>query len=263
MKICAIIATRDRPLKAGAVIEVSRSLATGLHELEFVVSCDEDDERTWRWYYQNYSAGKGVRVDIGPRPIGLGECFNRVETDADVVMCMGDDGFPATPYWDEIIACSTAAAFSWHDMGNPGQQTIICATKAWRELTAPMLDPRFPFWFSDTAAAEVYSFVHGAHMPILPIVMANRPGSSPNLRDLDFWWDFYAFTRRERLAQAAAIRATLGLREPPDLADYVRSWEERDARGRRFTAPEPATKPSGRYLIAFAKAEAAMQRAAA
>lgn len=238
-------------------------MASDRHEIEFIAACDSDDQPTELWLRRNY--GDGVRLSIADRPLGLGALFNRVETDADIVMCMGDDGYPATPFWNEIIAryvdgspAGHPVAFAWHDLANPGQPTIICASPRWRDLTHPMLDERFPFWWADTAAAEVYAFVTGQHMPVLPIVMANRPRLNKGLRDMDFWWDFYVATRAERLAKAGEIRRTLGLPAPDDLQGIIRLFEERDERGRAAQFPASTTPPSSRYLVAKANAQAWM-----
>lgn len=265
MKIAAIIATRGNPRKAGAVIEVARAMSSERHELEFITACDTDDTKTTDWLIRQY--GSSIRLSITDRPLGLGACFNRVRTDARIVMCMGDDGYPATPYWDEVIArhveaTTGPAAFAWHDLANPGQPTIICASAEWRSLAHPMLDERFPFWWADTAAAEVFAFATGRQMPVLPIVMANKPKANPNLRDMGFWWSLYSMTRRERLAKAAAIRAALGLPIPENLLEIMDACADRDLRGRSVVWPEPAKPPSDRYIAAKANAEAWMREAA-
>jgi hypothetical protein len=93
-------------------------------------------------------------------------------------------------------------------------------------------------------------------------VLTAKKGLTKSLRDVEFWWDFYVATRRERLFKAAAIREKLKIALPPwKLADMLRAWARRDQEGRAF-AVEYEQKlsaeqgpPSDHYLKAKAVAE--------
>src|SRR5882672_5181381 len=101
MKFACIIATRGHPERVAAVIGSARMLASGQHDLEFLIACDDDDKLTP--FYQFH--GK-VNLSIAPRPLGPGACWNRclALTDAEVVIALPDDGIIATPHWDVICA---------------------------------------------------------------------------------------------------------------------------------------------------------------
>jgi hypothetical protein len=270
MKFATIIATRGRPRQAAAVIEVMRTLSSGQHPLAFIVACDDDDSGT-RSFFESY--GGDVIVSCEPRPPGVTSCWNRCVplVDADVYLALPDDTFCATPNWDvvatevieKISLAPGVAALAWHDTANPGQPTIIMATREWINL-AGLFDTRYPFWFADTAVGEIWSFVTGRGLPIAStLVMASKAGKfNPRLRDMDLWWDLFAATRKERLAVADTIRNTLGITTPPERIDAAKAaWEARDVLGRasshQIVAAIPNPAPvSPEYLAAKAAAEA-------
>ena len=85
----------------------------------------------------------------------------------------------------------------------------------------------------DTAVAEVYSFITGAGLPMLPIDVASKSGewNPKGSRKMKLWWTHYWLTRRERIETASRIRTELNLSTPPNLADLEALWDERDAGG--------------------------------
>lgn len=243
MKFGLIQATRGNPHRAAAVFELARFMASGKHDIEYVISCDDDDPADTAGFFR--SCGRDIAVSCEARPPGTTECINRVvrTLDADVYVGLGDDGFPVTENWDDEIAQFVEKALpvrdlglmAWSDSANPGQPTVLMATREWIAHTGRFLDDRFPFWFSDTCEAETWSFVTYRMMPVLPalqiISRASRP--NPRMRDIDFWWDFYVATRKERLETAATIRARLGIPDNPAALDRVLyAWEQRDLEGR-------------------------------
>lgn len=275
MKIGLIIGTRGNPHRTAAVVETARALASGKHEVSFTVSCDDDDAAT----VQHFNGYPGVRLIVGLRPAGLAEVWNRCVpiADADLIIGLADDGFIATPLWDECLALFATEgrfprdlqAFALHDTANPGQPTVIGRSREWLGRTGgKMIDDRFPFWFADTAYAETWSFVTGEYLPILPITIASRPGRyNPRLRDMGFWWDFYVKTRAERLLLAEQIRRDLGLSLPAGrLRAILDAWEARDRLGRpgaiEIAAALPKREPDDAYLAAYAAARTHMGIAA-
>ena len=267
MKIALIIGTRGRSRLAAAVIESALALASGEHDVQLVVSGDNDDPGT----IYRFSSYPGVRLETGPRPSGVGSVWNRClagvkARGAEIVVALADDGFIATPHWDECLAMLVSEgrfprdllAFALHDTANPGQPTILGGSVEWIDrIGGKMIDDRFPFWFADTAYAETWSFVTGEYLPILPITVASKPGRpNPRLRDMGFWWDFYVMTRGERLMLAERIRRDLGLSLPPGrLRDVLDAWEIRDRLGRpgaiEIAAGLPPREPDARYLAAY------------
>ena len=263
MKITAIIATRGRPAKALAAIEALQLTASGKHDLEVVVACDDDDPADTANFFQAY--GGIVRVDVAPRPAGVGECWNRVAktVDADLMLLMGDDAVITTPLWDEVAAGLMSSRQWPHpdlalaallDAASPGQATMFVMTPKWVRHFG-LLDTRFPFWFADTAIAETYTFVAGEYVPFLPIECQMPPnGFNPRLRDMGLWWTLFASTRQERLERAATVRAELGIPTPANLDAIVQAHEDRDRRGYRdslaLIAAMPNRKPADDAYLA-------------
>lgn len=282
MRIAVILATRGNPQRAAAVLEMARFMASGKHDIEYVISCDDDDPADTAGFFRAYPH---VTVSCAARPPGTMECLNRVvrSLDADVYLGLADDGFPVTEGWDEEAAKFLQTAFptphlgllAWTDNANPGQPTVMMATREWVAHTGRLQDDRFPFWFSDTCEAETWSFVTYRFMPVVPTLQIVSRGGRPNprMRDIDFWWDFYIATRSERLATAARIRATLranGFRcEDNDvlLGRVLAAWAKRDEEG-RANAHELAKLVEFRpmdtgYMLAKSRAQAYLAKAAA
>jgi hypothetical protein len=266
MKIAALIVTRGKPRQVVGIIESMRMLATGDHELEFLVACDDDDPDTVQGLRGNFWPGD-VIIDVGPRPVGVGSCWNRLAklTDADALITLPDDGIIATPRWDHCINWAWRNHDWVHpdlkigglkDQANPGQPTLFVMGKRWVELVGEVLDARYPFWFSDTAIAETYSFITGSGLPMLPIEFASKGGKwNPRLRRMSLWWAHYGLTRVERIGKAMMIQSELGLPVPPNLKDLHALWAKRDADGlpaseeivRQIEKPAPLDE---RYLEA-------------
>lgn len=265
MKFAFMVVTRGNPLRASAVIEVAKSLASGKHEISYIVGCDDDDPETVEFFRK-----RGIAITEGPRPIGLGSVWNRcVETaDADIYCPFPDDSFIALPDWDERITSLGLSVLGWNDLANPGQCTLPIVSRDWIKLTGKLYDERFPFWFYDTCVDELHSFVCGSTI-VIPsdMVLAAKKGLTQNLRDLSFWWDFYVSTRAERLFLAANIRKQLGIQlDQARLSDILSMWEARDKIGRESAkeiekALSAGTMPSPQYLRAKAHAEAYVSKA--
>ena len=171
MKIAALIATRGRPQHVVGIIESMRMLSTGEHEIEFLVACDEDDPADTRKFLLEYPSRNFLKlyIDCKPRPVGPGSLWNRLAklTDADAFITLPDDGIIATARWDHCInwawrnhnwVHSDLKIAGLKDAANPGQPTLFVIGRRWCELVGELLDPRYPFWFSDTAISETFSF---------------------------------------------------------------------------------------------------------
>lgn len=268
MKFAFLMVTRGNPSRAGAVIECAKSLSSGKHEIEYVIGCDRDDDKTHSWFWQNYPE-MGDNVSIGERPVGLGSVWNRLcklVPDADYYCPFPDDVFISLPDWDNYVAQTMGLienpglrVLAWNDIRNSGQCTLPIVSREWLNLVGKLYDDRFPFWFYDTCVDELYTFVSGNRIPIPhPLSFASQKGLTQNLRELPFWWDFYVATRQERLAQAASIRKQLGITIEPAVIDvWRRSWEKRDKIGRdtaadleRALSAEGRKPPSEQYLKA-------------
>lgn len=274
MNVCAIIATRGRPQRAGGVVECARNLMSGRHAVEFVVALDADDARSIDWF----SRFEGVTTYVQPRPIGVGDCWNRAARahPADFYLMLGDDVWIASPGWDAFMVnallqgvegnrfSAQLGIVSWFDAQQPNIASIFGMTAKWIELNGFVFDPRFPFWWGDSALVETAIFATGAGMPgTSSLQFASMPGNvNPRLRDMDLWWALYAATRHERVETAEKIRREAGL---PEVDGYtmgalVAQCEERDAAGLSNVPAVMASianplPPSNEYRIAKANAE--------
>jgi glycosyltransferase involved in cell wall biosynthesis len=242
MNLSVIIATRGRPAQAATVIDALRLMSSGLHAVSYMVACDDDDPEDTAGRFLTDLAAPDIGVYEWKRPAGVGECWNRVVPFAtgDIVLTLTDDALIGTPYWDAVMVDAFAAQKWAHpdlamaclnDTANPGQATLFAFRPAWFRHCG-LFDERFPFWFADTGLAEVYSFLTGEMIPMLPVTAVLKPGVfNPRLREMRLWWRLYACTRMDRLQTAARVRAELGLPEPPNLDDLVAQWMARDLRG--------------------------------
>lgn len=238
MKITAIIATRGRPQKALGAVEALKITASWANELEVVVACDDDDPADTATFFRDYG---GVTVDCGPRPAGVGECWNRVAAKVKdgLILILPDDGVMMTPRWDQkaveffdqhLWPHPDIAIAALQDTASPGEHTLFMLRPGWLKHSW-LLDTRYPFWFADTAIAECYSFIAGKPMPFLPIVVATPSDSfNPRMRDMGLWWALFASTRLERMQNATIVRGELELPWPDNLTQLVEECQQRDLR---------------------------------
>jgi hypothetical protein len=248
MKFKVIINTFKRPLRAIAVAETLRAMKSGKHDVRFTIAYDQEDLNTGLFFQDLdwLDDHEDIGFDCQPRPDSLQDVWNRNLTgDADFFLPMPDDGFCAAPEWDVAIVKMAAkypdprmVVMAWNDQANPGQLTVPIVSKGWLELLGktPLLDPRFPFWFADTAIAETWSFITANGVPIPDyLLLAGKPGEpNPIMRDVDLWWDLYAATRVERIELAEKIARKVGIETGiDDIQSVVAQWCQRDEDGRR------------------------------
>ncbi len=280
MRIAAIVATRNRPQKAGGVVECARDLLSGQHEVEFIVAHDADDQRSVDYF----AAFEGITPYVQPRPIGVGDCWNRAARahPADIYIAMTDDFWMSTPGWDAMLAHSLVSGIEGNmlsaqlgiaafcDPVQPEIAALFGMTARWVETNGFIFDARFPFWWGDSALVEVALFASGQGMPgTASLRFASMPGNvNPRLRDMELWWALFAATRLERVETGRKIARLGGL---PEIDDYkmgalIAGCEERDALGLRnvpdvmASIARPAA-PDAEYLAAKAAAETYLQAA--
>lgn len=287
MKIAVIIATRGRPQRAGGVIECARNLLSGRHDVEFIVALDDDDRRSVNYFGGSapdpywpgsHTAVGNLTVFKQPRPIGVGDCWNRAARahKADFYLGLPDDAWICSPNWDAYMvnallngidghpSSAQLGIVSWYDALQPTIASIFGMTAAWVDANGFVFDPRFPFWWGDSALVETAIFATGEGMPgTSSLQFASMPGNvNPRLRDMELWWAFFGATRHERVETARKIARQAGLPAVDDyvMASLVAQCEERDAAGvleaprvlATITEPKP---PSPEYLVAKAAAE--------
>ena len=266
MKIAYLIPSRGSPDRCKAVIEIARTMASGKHEIDFLVGIDSDDKG------YNFPG-----VYAASRSPSIGSIWNRLAEqapDAEALCAMGDDSFVISPDWDatiaEIVEKAPISCFAWTDAGSPEQPTCPIVSRGWYNL-AGLYTEHFPFWFEDSYLAEVWSFFSGQfNMPIVrPLVITGRKGKTKRLRDLAFWWEFFSSLREERMVKAASMRQELGMK-PLDASHLMllrKKWELRDLEA-SFKIPDlekdmaEAGDPGPEYLIAKNRAIELMRAAA-
>lgn len=283
MRIAVIVATRNRPQRAGGVIECARNLLSRRHEVEFIVAIDADDMASVDYFstfagFSPYFTFAGVTPHIQPRPIGVGDCWNRAAKahPADFYLALTDDFWMSTPGWDAMMAhalvegidgnksSSNLGIVAFHDPAQPTIAALFGMTSKWVRQNGFIFDPRFPFWWGDSALVETALFATGEGMPgTSSLRFASMPGNvNPRLRDMELWWALFAATRHERVETGRKIAREAGL---PEIDDYamgalIAQCEERDAAGRRnipavLASIERPAPPDAEYLAAKGAAE--------
>lgn len=275
MKIAAIVATRGRPQKAGGVVECARDLLSGRHDVEFIVAHDADDRKSVDWF----ASFSGITPYVQPRPIGVGDCWNRAARahPADIYVAMPDDFWMSTFGWDAMLAHTLVSGVDGNmltaqlgiaafcDPVQPEIAALFGMTAGWVEANGFIFDPRFPFWWGDSALVEVALFASGTGMPgTSSLRFASMPGNvNPRLRDMELWWALFAATRHERVETGRKIARQAGLPEIDDFAMgvLVKQCKERDATALRNASAVMASiahpaPPDVEYLAAKAAAEA-------
>lgn len=277
-----LMPTRGKPHIAAAIVNGGMFLASGEHEIVWVLGYDEDDTASVDLFgYRSTFPGASIVHASAPRARALGMIFNRCAAaapdDTDIYCQFVDDGIIASVDWDKIMVDRISrmppeiGMISWmagEGVHNPGQP---CFTREWYQL-AGFYTEHFPFWWDDTWLAEKWSFVTGAFTPVIPeMYLACRKSVTRRMRDLRFWCDFFAQTRRDRLEEARVIREQLNLALPGNIGWLIEQWEARD---RQMLANVPGleaalgnagdNEASPLYLeaLALAKAHVAMRMAA-
>lgn len=274
MKIAVIVATRGRPHKAGGVVECARDLLSGRHDVEFIVALDADDQRSLNYF----ASFEGVVPYVQPRPIGVGDCWNRAARayPAEIYVALTDDFWMSTPGWDAMLVhclvdgidgnrlSADLGIIGFHDPEQPTIAALFGMTAKWVEQNGFIFDARFPFWWGDSALVETTLFAGGGGMPgTTSLRFASMPGNvNPRLRDMELWWTLFAATRHERVETGRRIAREAGL---PELDDYrmgalIAECEDRDAEGLRNVPSVMASiahprAPDAEYLAAKAAAE--------
>lgn len=276
MKIAYLIATRGNPRRAGACIEIARSLASGKHEIDYILGVDRDDKSTIKYFWDFYPDSKDpvVIINIADRAPALGSIWNRLAlcTDADAFCVMGDDVFVTSRNWDEGVSqfCKpgSVSVVAWTDTGSPNQPTYPIISRGWYSVAGLYTD-YFPFWFDDTWVAETWHFTSGSPIYISnQLIITSKHGKTKRMRDLKFWWNFFSATRGQRITKSIEIRKALGsLPADPAVLELIRRrWELRDDECIQGVdqleanfSPDIKASPSAEYLVALANAQEMMR----
>lgn len=217
MKITVGLPSRNRPAGLLAVLSAFDALATGSHEITYAVIVDDDDyvtaEQVAHWE-KSGMLPKGARIMPGPRTKTVNARFNDAMAahPADVYMQACDDAFPLAFHWDKLVAgAQIIPAYSWQECNDPANATYLVLSEAWLRAVGRFYPEYFPFWFADTWIAEVYCIAFAKPIPVVnQLQFGGKRGQTQGMRELRFWFDFFAATRVERIAEAQRVAKAYG-----------------------------------------------------
>lgn len=272
MKLNILIPTRGRPYQLAAALYSLFFCASGKHEIQFCVACDEDDMPT-------QEALRALRpkmplfVRLGPRPETLGSVANDLAAHwpADAYAIWADDLMCVTYGWDEVVAQAVEEkpyGVFWWTPARDEATYVPVVTEKWRAATGFVFTDHFPFWYDDIWLHELWIFATGEDPIALNARVVDKPRETQRMRDLHFWHEFYHGMRPLRVRQAREIAAKLGLGESAltpyivprlDAASKVPAGflEDIEEKNKAETTP-----PSDAYLRTKARAEKILKEAA-
>jgi len=268
MRIAVLILSRGRPAGLVAAIETLHALAADAAEVTYYIRSDEDDPATRNALSTCFSDGRlDIRQVVRPRPVALGAAWNEtiaVMDDWDALFQMTDDAVPVSMGWDraiaELIGEGGLPGFSWTEVNDPDHRTFPVVARPWAEALGRVTPEWFPFWFIDTWLAEVHHLAFGEPMPVVrSLLLGGKRGKTGRMRELGFWFDFFAATRVLRVEEAKLVAAEFG-RDFPDPAPALEMMAAGDAAQKErvplyekaFGAEEGEASP--RYDIAKTRA---------
>lgn len=236
MKISVLIPSRLRHHSLQSVIGALHHLSCDKNEIQYCIGLDDDDVQSVT-IMQNLPKEWNVIISMQERPGSLGSIYNRLaqENPADIYALFADDLFPLCPHWDHALTVAISQypdrILAWNDMIQPGLPTYPIIPHSWYK-DAGLFTEHFPFWFDDTWLTEVYKMATGLDI-VIPqqLRIAGRKGKTERMRDMPFWWDFFARTRSVRVRQAFKISAEMqtGVDFAPLADAVVRASQNRDA----------------------------------
>lgn len=271
MKITVGLPSRNRPAGLLAVLTAFNALATGTHEITYAVILDDDDYVTLEQFAHWEKSGMlptGVRLFVAPRERTVNARFNDAvkACPAEVYSQACDDAFPLAFHWDKLIAGAAGMlpAFNWQECNDPTNATYPVLTDKWVQAVGRFYPEYFPFWFADTWIAEVFNLAFAKPIAVVnQLQMGGKRGQTQGMRDLAFWFEFFAATRVERIAEAHRVARAYGFsfdaeRDRKNQLAQMRAWD--DFQRGRVPAYEAAFKanlgePSAGYKAAKFHAE--------
>ncbi len=266
MKLIVPISTRGRPLLLAGALHSFTTLASGQHEIQYVIGVDDDDEATALMRPQLDQVFP-VELVTRPRPDTLGRAWNSLVQHRawDICVVAADKHLCLTPGWDDAIVRGLndykLPLANWHLLRAP-EETVLILTRAWYEAIGEQVFPEyFPFWFSERWVVEVYELAYGKAFPKFGNLLLTEPElKTQGLRDLELWFEFFARTRPMRLAQAVDVanyfqRALPDLKPRLDAMAKVDAWQIPRIPDYYRLRGEAQGAPSPQYLAAKARAE--------
>lgn len=217
MKITIGIPSRNRPAGLLSVLASMDGISSGQNQITYAVILDDDDYATLEQFEHWEKSGMvpdGVQKLVGDRGRGIHARFNEAMRlfPADIYSQACDDAWPLAFKWDALLAAAIKIpAFSWQECNDPQNATYPVLSHRWLEAVGRFYPEHFPFWFADTWIAEVYSLAFAKPIGVVnQLPMAGRRGQTQGMRDLAFWFEFFAATRTERIEEAGKIAKAYG-----------------------------------------------------
>lgn len=218
MKITIGLPSRNRPAGLLATLTAFNSLATGTNEITYAVILDDDDYVTLEQVAHWEKSGmlpQGVRLFVAPRDKTVNARFNDAMQlcPAEVYSQACDDAFPLAFHWDKLLAGAAGVlpAFNWQECNDPTNATYPVLTDKWVKAVGRFYPDYFPFWFADTWLAEVFNIAFARPAPVInQLQMGGKRGETQGMRELAFWFELFAATRIERIAEAERVAKAYG-----------------------------------------------------
>jgi len=227
MKLAVLLPTRNKPHLLQACIESFRHLASDENEVKFFVRADVDDNVYYR--HVKLNAKEDVTFLFGDPLIPTMKVLDIINSeefkrfDPDIHIIMSDDVLSLTFHWDRVIVATVESgqdAFCWEEAGDPHNTGYIVLSKKYVQAMPSYLTTWFPFWFSDTWRAEVHLMAFGKPMPIIRnLKLGGRRGKTHGMKDVKFWFDFFAKTRFDRVREAEILAENFGI--PLTIAPHI------------------------------------------
>jgi hypothetical protein len=270
VKITIGLPSRGRPAGLLSVLKAFDALASGEHEVTYVVLVDDDDDynilESANWVFVD-AIPAGTVMRIGTNKEGLHKRFNEamLAYPADIYSQATDDLYPLTYHWDNILvkAAEKAPAFSWVECSDPNNHTCFAVTNQWLEAVGRFYPEWFPFWFADTWIAEVYSMAFNEPpVSVRQLQMGGKRGVTTGMHNLQFWVEFFIATRKTRVEEAKRVAVAFGNTpavgdcDPPTVRfKEIDAWQlsHIEEYEKKFNANQG--EPSARYKAAYDRAQ--------
>lgn len=277
MKITVPMFSRNRPAGLLSVLTSLEALASGAHEIVYPLIVDDDDElmlETLAYWESHGMMPPNAIPLIGKRDKTLNARMNEAceQFNADAYYFAPDDGFPLAQHWDTIFQAAHQQglpAWCWIEKNASGDATFICLSEKWRSALGRAFPEYFPYWFADTWIAEVHLLAFGKPIALInQLAMGGKRGTTQGMRELGFWFKFFAHTRGERIQEAERLARAYGftVKVKAERSHFIKTLEDIDLAqqerikefGQRFGAD--LGEPSPVYIKAKAQAEEIMDK---
>ena len=235
MKIAVLVYSRYRPKQLTTLLSVLEGTCSDQNEVRYYVTyCPGDQETIDAISQLSYVIGIPRENDN----VMLGEAINTALSnihdtfDPDYYTPMADDVIPCAPHWDKMLERMDTNQYpvcAWNELNDPENTAYISFSRKYYKAIAPYAVPSyFPFWFIDTWQREVYHLAFGPGFPLCnSLVLAGRRGKTQGLRNVEFWFRYFAKLRPMRIEQARNLATHFDI-PVPDMTEVIMELEKGD-----------------------------------